>query len=415
MTEFLPTWLVDMVVAMLCFFVLYDAVTGFDRSLVVYHSELASKLLFFSVLMILPHIIFGLPSLVFRVDGWGWGILIIVLLVSTYLAESSSATDKLRLIFSLLVFGLALRCWLRLAGAHVVPLVLLAICLFHAAILIFVLQQAPNANPAQPYDHSWVPYHAHIRHFAYHGMVAACAGVALVFLGRPLRLAGVLLAAMAVTGIFYFGARGALLGWSVFVISFALISRRYRDILAISGLVLALAMTSAYALTVHFAQSPFTGGILNRVESVEALVHTTGRIEIWLDALKVAVQQPWFGHGLDAYWTSRCCWKGSVQPHNTLVQWLMEFGVLGTGAVLWAFWCLFGKRLVLAFAQGTSAPELASLLSLFAGIFVFGLVDGMFYHAIPLLMFAILCTLLYRATDSADLAAPPVTTTPGLK
>lgn len=415
MAEFLPTWLVDIVVALLCLFVLYHAVTGFDRWQPGYYAWMTDQLLFLSVLLLLPHIAFGSPSLDFRVDGAAWGVLILVLLVSTYLADSVAATAKLRLILSLLAFGLALRCWLRLASPRVVSLVFLAIGLFHAAILILVLQQAPNANPAQPFDQSWVPYHAHIRHFAYHGMVAACAGVALVFLGRPLRMVGILLAAMAVTGILFFGARGALLGWSVFVMTFALISRRYRDILAISGLVLALAIASAYALTVYYTPSPFTGAIHNRVESAEALVHTTGRIEIWLDALKVAVQQPWFGHGLDAYWTSRCCRKGSVQPHNTLVQWFMEFGVLGTCAVLWAFWRLFGKRLVRAFVQGKSAPDLASLLSLFAGVFVFGLVDGVFYHAIPLLAFAILCALLYRATDSADSAATPGTATPGEK
>jgi len=399
MAAFLPAGMVDIGVAMLCFFVLYDAVTGFERSLPLYHAGLASQLLFFSVLALLPHIVLGSPSLDFRVDGLAWGTLIIVLLVSTYAAESAEATEKLRLIFSLFIFGLALRCWLRLASANVVPLAFLAVCLFHSAILILVFQNAPNANLSQPHDHSWVPYHSHIRHFAYHGMVAACAGISLVFLERRLRIVGFLLGTMALTGIFFFGARGALLGWLVFVVTYALTSRRYRDVLLASGLAVGIAMVLAYAFSALFTHSPFTGGIHSRVESVESLVHTTGRIDIWLDAIKAAMQHPWFGYGLDGYRVSKCCLNGTVQPHSVLVQWLIEFGVIGACAVLGAFWWIIGTRLVRSFRQGGANPNLTALLSLIAGFFVFGLVDGLFYHAIPLLVFVILCALLYQSID----------------
>lgn len=415
MRRFLPIGLMDFGLAMLCLFVLYEAVTSFEKSLVQYHSSMAGQILLISVLMLLPHLIFGSPALDFKSDGWPWTTLIIVLLVSTIFAETSAATEKLRLLFSFFAFGFALRCWLRLASASAVPLILFSMCIFHAVILLVVFQQAPHANPLKPYDHSWVPYHSHIRHVAYHGMVASCAGIALAFLSRRLRMVGFLLAVMALTGIFYFGARGALLGWLVFVVMYALTSRRYRDVLLVSGLAAGLAMAIAYAFSVFFTHSPFTGAIHSRVESVEALVNTTGRIEMWLDTIKAAMQHSWLGYGLDGYRVSRCCLKGSVQPHNTIVQWLMEFGVIGTCAVLWVFWRIIGKRLAQSLSHGRTNPNLTALLSLIAGLFVFGLVDGVFYHAIPLLLFAILCTLLYGAIGSEDLSLKGDATLPDSK
>ncbi len=399
-TRVSPIKLVDIVLAVLCFVVLYDSATGFEQSLSLYHAGVAHQLLLFSLLMLLPHIVLGFPSPDFRVDGAAWGALIVVLLVSTYMAESAAATEKLRLLFSMFAFGVALRCWLRVASVNVVPVVLLAISLFHSAILILVFQSVPGANLSQPHDHSWVPYHSHIRHFSYHGMVASCAGISLAFLDNRLRMVGFLLGAFALTGIFFFGARGALLGWLVFVATYALTSKRYLGILLLSAVTAGIAMSLAYALSMYIAQSPFTGGIHSRVESIETLVHTTGRIEIWQDAIKAAMQHPWFGWGLDGYRMSNCCLYGTVQPHNVLVQWVVEFGVIGASVVLGACWWIVGKRLTHVITSGGSNPNLAALLSVSNGFFAFGLVDGLFYHVIPLLLLAILCALLYQSLDA---------------
>ncbi|MBN8438402.1 MAG: O-antigen ligase family protein [Candidatus Accumulibacter sp.] len=393
---FVPAIVVDVALAALSFFVLYNGVTSFERSISLYDATLTSQILPVVLLMFLPYVFIGLRPLDFWADQGAWLAIVLVMVVSTALADQSAATDKLRLMIACLAFGLALRTWLEHATDHAVAAILLAICLFHALVLILVIQKAPSANPLLPYDQSWVPYHSHIRHVAYHGMVAGCAGIALGFLHPVLRLPGFLLATLALAGTFFFGARGALLGWLVFVAVFALTSRKYRTLLPAAGLTVALGMGLAMALEAFFIQSPFTGTLHGRVESVSKLVNSTGRSGIWLDALQVALKHPWFGDGMDVYRSSGCCMpESTVHPHNTLVQWLMEFGVIGTFAVLWALWRIIGKRLVPALRHGNTNVGQSVLLSLIVGLLVFGLVDGVFYHAVPLLVFSILCALLY--------------------
>lgn len=393
---FVPAAVVDAALAAVCFFVLYGAVTSFERSISLYDKTLANQILFVAMLMLLPQVFLGVRPLDWQADGGAWLAIGLVMIVSTAMADNYAAVDKLRLMFACLAFGLALRSCLEYAGDRVVPAILLAICLFHVLILMLVIQQAPSANPMQPHDQLWVPYHSHIRHVAYHGMVASCAGIALGFLQPALRPPGFLLAAMALAGTFFFGARGALLGWLVFVAVFALSSRRYRPVLVSASLAAAVALVMAMALEAFYVQTPFTGTLQGRVESVSELVNTTGRTQIWREALQASLQHPWVGHGMDGYRTSGCCMRGTVQPHNTLVQWLMEFGVIGTAAVLWALWRIIGTRLVPSLRHGNANPAQAALLSLIAGLLVFGLVDGVFYHAVPLLVFSILCALLYR-------------------
>lgn len=395
---FVPAAVIDVALAVICFVVLYDAVTSFEPLIALYQATLTSQILFVATLMFLPYVFLGMRPLDFQGDGRPWLAIVLVMVVSTALADQTAATDKLRLMFACLAFALALRIWLEQATDHAVAAILLAICLFHVLVLILVIQKAPSANPLQPYDQSWVPYHSHIRHVAYHGMVASCAGIALGFLHPVLRLPGFLFAIVALAGTFFFGARGALLGWLVFTAVFALTSRRYRAVLLAAGLAAAVAVALAMAMESFAIQSPFTGTLHGRVESVSELVNTTGRSQIWLDALQASWQHPWFGRGMDGYRTSGCCLRGTVQPHNTLVQWLMEYGVIGTLAVLWALWRIIGKRLVPALRQGSANAGQAALLSVIAGLLVFGLVDGVFYHAVPLLVFSILCALLYRTT-----------------
>lgn len=394
---FVPAVVVDAALAALCFFVLYNGVTSFEKSISLYDATLTSQILLVVTLMFLPYVFVGLRPLDFWADQGAWLAIVLVMIVSTALADQSAATDKLRLMMACLVFALVLRTWLEQASEHAVAAILLAICLFHVLILILVMQKAPSANPLQPYDQSWVPYHSHIRHVAYHGMVAGCAGIALGFLHPMLRLPGFVLATLALAGTFFFGARGALLGWLVFVAVFALTSRKYRAVVVAAGLAVAVGMMLAMALEAFFIQSPFTGTLHGRVESVSKLVNSTGRSGIWLDALQVAWKHPWFGDGMDVYRISGCCMpESTVHPHNMLVQWLMEYGVIGTFAVLWALWRIIGKRLVPALRDGNAHVGQAALLSLIAGLLVFGLVDGLFYHAVPLFLFSILCALLYR-------------------
>lgn len=395
-------YVADAVVAMVSSWVLYTAITMYQPSVSEYHGEIAGLLLAVSAVLLLPGLFLPRPGrLRFDTDGWAWSALFLVMAASSYRAGHQFASEKLHFLFALMVFGLSIRWLLEHSAGRALEWTLLGIGLVHAAILVLVMQHAPGADPGRPYDQSWVPYHGHIRHFAYHGMLAAAAGVALTLFGNRYRLPGVLLASMALFGILYFGARGALLGWLGAVLLIAYFSKRYEDVLLVAGAALLLGLAVSYGFQSALSPAPFTGPIHERLQSLADATHSTGRTGIWQAAIAAAIEKPFLGWGLDGYRISDCCRANTVQPHNVIVQWFIETGLLGLVAAGWIVWRLLGTGRCRTGA-GSSAGA-AGTAGLLGGLVIFGMVDGLFYHGIPLLLFCIVCALHYRELREEEL------------
>ena len=135
---------------------------------------------------------------------------------------------------------------------------------------------------------------------------------------------------------------------------------------------------------------------------------TSGRIEIWLDSLAVwwdSWATTLFGLGPDAMRMAvraKIGYPPLVQPHNTLVQVLIEFGLIGL--------CLFtvaafivGRRIFAVLRTPTAPQELRVTAALLVSLGAYMLVDGILYHAIPLIMTMFLTAYLFHyELDSVD-------------
>ncbi len=180
--------------------------------------------------------------------------------------------------------------------------------------------------------------------------------------------------------LFVSGTRGTLLGLVVSTIVVSLVFREYTRayvstvlICVISGIVcyiLALMLTS-------YSGSDNTDIARNTLE--RDFTSSSGRYEIWLYSIRVALEHPWFGIG-PMHLACKNHFNIAAHPHNIWLQFLSEWGIPFTLGITVGFFYLVYRWL--SKLRGTSReardlalPITASLStalvhSLFSGVFV---------------------------------------------
>ena len=394
-----------------CACVVYSVITSFERPTQSYHANISYDLIYWTSLGAVAYLLCFGKHFEWRLDrSLPWLALAACMLLSSMFSDNPAAAwARVRLYFAILMFGIVLWGWFGNAGSSIVPLVLGAAGSVHVAILMLVMMAVPQANSADPHNQLWLPYHAHIRHVAYHGMIAACAGMALGLLNGRLRSLGFFVAVVSLFGIVYFGARGALAGWIVFVLIILVVLPRRVVTLASCAVVLVVAFSTATVVSRELASSPFTGSVMERSNSLEAVIDSTGRTRIWSDALAAVAKKPVIGYGPEGYLHSRCCLRDTSQPHNAVVQLLIEVGVLGLAVVCWLLWRTLGRDALQYWRdRGTMRidPCRAMLFATMGGMTAFALVDGLYYHVVPLTMFAIIAALYASQAPARQIPAP---------
>jgi len=221
------------------------------------------------------------------------------------------------------------------------------------------------------------PY-PHHRLIGYSMAVGACAVTALLLESPPGRqtvLLGMLSVAIWTPGL-WSGSRTPLVALAgAFIVWFLrLESARRRRFCAV--LIVPLAVSTALALLIPSRGAHL--GLLNAVERTTAAGTvselSSTRIDFWRASARHAFESPLTGLGPDAYRYLTPSLDG-LQPHNVLLQWLLDFGLLGTfplvaltALALHRGW----RRETLHTIGPWSAVLTASLLA--------GMLDGNLYH-----------------------------------
>jgi O-antigen ligase len=390
----------DVCVAAYCFLVVYIAITSFERPTPWYHSQVSYELILAASVLFLPFMFAGGWRLERLVSNWRpWLAVCLCLGVATVFSlDPVVSVPRLRLIYSVVLIGFLFRAWFARSSGGVVPMVMLALALVHAAILTLVFVAYDRASGDLGDYGTWLPYHSHIRHLGYHGTVAASAGLAFSLLVPRLRSVGLFLSALALFGLIYFGSRAALLTWMVFVaVALFFCADRKRLLLTatITLVVAWLAATSAGSF-----KAKHIGTVADRSVSTASV---DSRIHLWQGALQAIKERPLLGYGPEGYQASHCCSPGHVQAHNAVLQITIECGVIGLLAFAWLAWLTIGDALIRLYRQKKSGdaiiPGRALVASLIASLLAYSMVDGILYHVIPLLILSILCALLFSIRD----------------
>ncbi|MES2490131.1 MAG: O-antigen ligase family protein [Pseudomonadota bacterium] len=302
-----------------------------------------------------------------------------------------------RLYVSALLFGAALCAWFERtgdAGLRWAALLKIAVTCFAALSFITVILGAP------PEAHIWSeliaipPIYSNIRHFNFDLMIAI-ALLCLFWASAPRQWQRILLLPLFVLFGYLSVAtagRGALFALAVFGLTFA--AKKFVESLRIY-LPPILAFLFGGLLVFITGQGNYALGRVGQLTDADGI--SSGRTELWGKVLYRLLETPTallFGYGPDAYRTLFNPRSPQVfHPHNAFVQWLLEFGLLG-GVIVGVFWVRLNLLSLhrLRTDAGSDAHRIAAALLL--AFFAYSLIDGMFYHAIPLTFIVIVGTYL---------------------
>lgn len=245
-----------------------------------------------------------------------------------------------------------------------------------------------------------LPIYRNIRHLGYDLAVVASLG-ALFWVARPhaYRIANWLLFGGIGYVSLWAAGRGQILAWICFVaLATNIFSHRIERKSMVAPFVaycmggLVLWVTAPDLVSWLFGRS-----ITGSIDSVSA-----GRIQIWLDTLALA-SADWpngiVGLGPDAF-TRHGVARGLVQPHNSILQALLEFGLVGV-IVVCVLMADFLGRIGLLLRDASSSVMLRGAIAATWALMLYSLVDGIFYHASPFLACMLLIAfILSRHQDS---------------
>lgn len=360
---------------------------GYNRQVAGYATTLAATLLLWSAFSgcrvgVIP---MGVPV-----------AFVLSVVVSTWGAPNLHlSVNRVHLYYAALLLGLAFYLAHRGNATAAVGRYFTVIPIVHTIFLVYVVFWLISIQSDASVPASRFPYYANIRHFAYHGFIAASCATSLFIMSRRLELTAFVLTTAALFGIVLLGARGALLAWWIFVIFIMIYHDRRARLLAFCVAAMAVAAGAVWYLTETGLLRVTT--LFGRFGAGEDSAFRMGdRIQIWIDTLRAFSDRPWFGFGPEGFILSRCCNALVAQPHNVVLQFLIELGMIGFALMIASVWLMLracgGFFLI---RENLSADRwLLAVCAVLTGFVAYAMIDGLLYHAIPLVHFVLFAALL---------------------
>ena len=169
-------------------------------------------------------------------------------------------------------------------------------------------------------------------------------------------------------------------------------------------LALAAAIPASYLLVPH--ESWGFDRIIERSLSGDSVEqYASGRLAIWQETWPAILQSPLVGHGEGQFRSQiAAAGNGLNHPHNAILQFLYQWGAIGTLAVALMLATTAGKLRATMQRRQRSSTELASIGAL-TGLLAMAMLEGSLYHVYPV-MIVVLClvTLNAAATPSSQTA-----------
>lgn len=242
------------------------------------------------------------------------------------------------------------------------------------------------------------PFYGHGRIFGLHMLVGTMTSLVLLQAAPNHRLEKFAIGVMAVLtfgGLLWAGGRAPMAGFGVGLVIWIWRSQRkdrtsiarYAGIAFILGLGLSLLQWSPDKQIGWWTAVERTAA----ATSVNELSST--RLDFWKTTWEAILDRPWLGHGADAYRFLTPKLDGD-QPHNWVLQFLLDFGVFG--AIAGGVWLVrqMARGLVRHSENWPDESLFLGAASTLAACLVTGLLDGVLYHAVILIPTALLAGLV---------------------
>lgn len=258
-------------------------------------------------------------------------------------------------------------------------------------------------NDQAKYISTKLSYYGHIRHFSYHAFIACCCGTTLWFKFPQYRKLFLALTLCCLIALLFSGGRAGLIAFFFFTACCCIKLMSYRKLL----FVFLSLFFSTVAILIILKLSPFhsiVDSLIYRSGNFSSIDHIlSGRPRIWNNALNsLSSQTLLLGMGPGSYLWTNDLQFGTVQPHSVIVQLIIEYGYLG-GSIILLCCCYF---LYTLYKSNKVAEHLKiehfCLCCFFTAYLIYSLVDGLFYHAFPMLHLAIIIPIWFSISNSLN-------------
>lgn len=192
---------------------------------------------------------------------------------------------------------------------------------------------------------------------------------------------------------FWSGTRAAVFGLVVVALIATVSLRRLPDAAALLRAVgfSALAMLGAVIFSPDLPE--FMLFVQGDIQSSDAMA--AGRLELWHDTFFRWLASPIFGWGSGStFWEVNIGWA-HTQPHNTILLFLISWGIVGAGGGLW----LLGRSIVATHRVGMNDPTLRPLVGTLYSLLVMSLLEGMLYYPRFIMLIMIIFAMLFAARE----------------
>jgi O-antigen ligase len=123
---------------------------------------------------------------------------------------------------------------------------------------------------------------------------------------------------------------------------------------------------------------------------------------MWLATLDGIAASPWIGHGEDQFVSERGAWFYN-HPHNSVLQFLYQWGIIGTAFAL----TIVGPIIANYRKAARTFPEAAlPAIGALTGLLLMSLLEGSLYHVFPL-MVVIICLAVLASVQQDGAGGSP--------
>jgi O-antigen ligase len=243
------------------------------------------------------------------------------------------------------------------------------------------------------------PIFLHLRHFNYELYFGLVLAGYCILTGRKNLVLSIVLFLFVFLSI-WSGGRGAILGLGV-AMTFLIAFSRHLNIWRLSTILLAFALVATIIIFATGKQYLLVNTVDYTMSTKPATI-TAGRTHFWWDSINAVVSRGpvaiLTGLGPDAFRHYDIV-PTYVQPHNSLIQAFMEFGLIGLGILLSILARFTILSVKIARASRNPAHHLAG--AMFVGGVAFSMVTGILHHVFPLAM--MMFTMAFLKASSVEL------------
>lgn len=267
-------------------------------------------------------------------------------------------------------------------------------------ILAYVVIALESGNPAYDWRRFYVGV-SNVRHLGYLATihVALAAGLLTTSDRRGERFIFALFLLFGLTFANLTGGRAAILaalGAALFCAIFGDKSRRKANL----WLILALFAASIPLSMIHVPPGDHWGVdrlFLTLAGQTDTVNMGEGRMLLWERAIERFVEHPLIGYGVGQFrYMVRDLWVAN-HPHNTVLQSLVQWGLIGTAAAAVLLWTALRGSV----SGVLNAPEhFVTPVAVVLGVGAVSVLDGPLYYPFPAMIFVIACALIKAASDA---------------